>query len=109
MVGRLDLERYKATIKGLTQFGGRRQGHGPGNTPRLGPGRARRRGTRPPDAVNFDPLKQPDLKLRELDSQPSTPGPREEVYCTNHRKHRLMRGPSSADRVKSRNRFRKKL
>src|ERR1700691_2005997 len=26
MVGRLELERYKATIKGLTQFGDRRQG-----------------------------------------------------------------------------------
>ena len=26
MVGRLDLDRYKATIKGLTQFGDRRQG-----------------------------------------------------------------------------------
>src|SRR5580658_5441330 len=26
MVGRLDLERYKATIKGLTQFGDRREG-----------------------------------------------------------------------------------
>ena len=26
MVGRLDLETYKATIKGLTQFGDRRQG-----------------------------------------------------------------------------------
>src|SRR5215831_998836 len=26
MVGRLDLERYKATIKGLTRFGDRRQG-----------------------------------------------------------------------------------
>src|SRR5258708_8605766 len=26
MVGRLDLERYKATSKGLTQFGDRRQG-----------------------------------------------------------------------------------
>src|SRR5262245_43851941 len=26
MVGRLDLEKYKATIKGLTQFGDRRQG-----------------------------------------------------------------------------------
>jgi hypothetical protein len=37
---------------------------------------------RGPDTVNNDPLKQPDLKLRELDSQPSTPGPREEVYCT---------------------------
>ena len=26
LVGRLDLDRYKATIKGLTQFGDRRQG-----------------------------------------------------------------------------------
>ena len=26
LVARLDLERYKATIKGLTQFGDRRQG-----------------------------------------------------------------------------------
>src|SRR5712664_956397 len=26
LVGRLDLERYKATIKGLTKFGDRRQG-----------------------------------------------------------------------------------
>ena len=26
MVSRLDLERYKATVKGLTQFGDRRQG-----------------------------------------------------------------------------------
>ena len=26
MVGQLELERYKATIKGLTQFGDRRQG-----------------------------------------------------------------------------------
>ena len=26
MVGRLDLDKYKATIKGLTQFGDRRQG-----------------------------------------------------------------------------------
>jgi hypothetical protein len=26
MIGRLDLEKYKATIKGLTQFGDRRQG-----------------------------------------------------------------------------------
>jgi hypothetical protein len=32
--------------------------------------------------VNNDPNKQPDLKLRELNMEPSTPGPREEVYCT---------------------------
>jgi hypothetical protein len=32
--------------------------------------------------VNTDPNAQPDLKLRALNSQPTTPGPREEVYCT---------------------------
>jgi hypothetical protein len=32
--------------------------------------------------VNNDPALQPDVKLRELNSQPTTPGPREEVYCT---------------------------
>jgi hypothetical protein len=47
-----------------------------------GPGGSRRRGVRTPDSVNNDPLKQPDEKLRELNSQPSSPGPREEVYCT---------------------------
>jgi hypothetical protein len=122
MVGRLNLERYKATIKGLTQFGDRRQGtdrnraaidwieaqlksYGCTNTERIhyiyttpparggagrgnaaqsdiGPGGARRRGVRTPDSVNNDPMKQPDVKLRELNSQPSTDGPREEVYCT---------------------------
>jgi hypothetical protein len=121
MVGRLDLETYKATIKGLTQFGDRRQGtdrnraaidwidnklksYGCTNTerihyeyqpppgqnrgnranadPTVGPGGSRRRGYRIVDSVNNDPMKQPDLKLRELNSQPSTPGPREEVYCT---------------------------
>jgi hypothetical protein len=123
MVGRLDLERYKATIKGLTQFGDRRQGtdrnraaidwieaklksygcinterihyvyeppegrggggRGRGNQdPMIGPGGARRRGTRQPEGVNNDPMKQPDEKLRSLNSQSSTPGPREEVYCT---------------------------
>jgi hypothetical protein len=119
MVGRLDLDRYKATIKGLTAFGDRRQGtdrnraaidwieaqlksYGCTNTERIrynyeppatpaprppqsattGPGGARRRGIRAPESVNNDPLKQPDVKLRELNSQPSTPGLREEVYCT---------------------------
>nr|MBV8732830.1 M20/M25/M40 family metallo-hydrolase [Terriglobia bacterium] len=48
----------------------------------FGPGGSRRRGIRNPDTVNNDPMKQPDEKLRELNSQPSTPGPREEVYCT---------------------------
>src|SRR6516165_10517149 len=122
MVDRLDLEKYKATIKGLTQFGDRRQGternrkaidwieaqlksYGCTNTERIryeynppppaarggggargpspfGPGGARIRGYRIPDTANNDPNKQPDLKLRELNMEPSTPGPREEVYCT---------------------------
>jgi hypothetical protein len=122
MVDRLDLEKYKATIKGLTQFGDRRQGternrkaidwieaqlksYGCTNTERIryeynppppaarggggargpspfGPGGARIRGYRIPDTANNDPNKQPDVKLRELNMEPSTPGPREEVYCT---------------------------
>jgi hypothetical protein len=122
MTNRLDLEKYKATIKGLTQFGDRRQGtdrnraaldwieaklksYGCSNTERIqydyqpaagsgaarprpaqsaitGPGGSRRRGNRQPESVNNDPLKQPDEKLRALNSQPSTPGLREEVYCT---------------------------
>ncbi len=32
--------------------------------------------------MNTDPNAQPDLKLRELNMQPTTPGEREEVYCT---------------------------
>jgi hypothetical protein len=32
--------------------------------------------------VNNDPNRQQDTRLRELNMQPSTPGPREEVYCT---------------------------
>jgi hypothetical protein len=127
LVGRLDLERYKATIKGLTEFGDRRQGtdrnraaidwiesqlksYGCTNTERLkyeyqpqprtgtgagggrgggrgqGGGRGRgggpQKGFRGPTGVNNDPERQPDPKLRELNMQPSTPGPREEVYCT---------------------------
>jgi hypothetical protein len=127
MVERLNLDSYKATIKGLTKFGDRRQGtdrnraaldwieaqlksYGCTNTERIiydytppaagagggrggrggagaagttmGPGGSRRRGVRMPESVNNDPLKQPDEKLRELNSQPSTPGRREEVYCT---------------------------
>ena len=120
MVGRLNLDAYKATIKGLTKFGDRRQGtdrnraaldwieaqlksYGCTNTERIkydyqpaagpraprpaatspfGPGGARRRGNRIPEGVNNDPLKQSDAQLRELNSQASTPGVREEVYCT---------------------------
>ena len=124
LVGRLSLDRYKATIKGLTQFGDRRQGternrkavdwieaqlksYGCTNTerikydyqppapstragtgarpavdPSVGPGGSRKRGNIQPDTVNSDPMKQPDAKLRELDTPPSVPGEREEVYCT---------------------------
>src|SRR6266700_626086 len=117
LVDRLELEKYKATIKGLTQFGDRREGternrraidwieaqlrsYGCTNMERLkydyrpapaapraqspatAAGGGRPRGIRIPTGVNRDPLKQPDLKLRELNREPSTPGPREEVYCT---------------------------
>jgi hypothetical protein len=124
LVDRLDLEKYKATIKGLTQFGDRRQGtdrnraaidwieaqlksYGCTSTERLkytyspapaaaapqrsggaaplparGSGGSRLRGIRARTRVNTDPNAQPDLKLRALNSQPTTPGPREEVYCT---------------------------
>ena len=118
LVARLDLEKYKATIKGLTQFGDRRQGtdrnraavdwieaqlksygcptdriryvydpppaaggRGRGNTG-LAVGGGRPRGVKTPTGVNTDPLKQPDEKLRALNMQPTTPGPREMVYCT---------------------------
>lgn len=122
MVGRLDLEKYKVTINGLTRFGDRREGtdrnraaidwidkqlrsYGCGEVTRLkyqflstdtalpsGPpisqragaalGGGRFRGIRAPTGVNLDPVRQLDLKLRVLNSQPSTDGIREEVYCT---------------------------
>ncbi len=143
LVDRLDLERYKATIKGLTQFGDRREGtdrnraaidwieqqlrsYGcatermqyahkpPAPQPRPGAARGatapaaqaapaapaagapaagrgatpsavgggRPRGVRNRTGVNRDPLAQPDEKLRALNSQPSEPGSREQVYCT---------------------------
>ena len=120
LVERLDVEKYKATVKGLTQFGDRRQGtdrnraavdwidaqlksygcatdrityvydppppnpnagRGRGNTG-LAQGGGRPRGIRTPTGVNTDPMKQPDEKLRALNMQPTTPGPREAVYCT---------------------------
>jgi hypothetical protein len=120
LVARLDLERYKATIKGLTRFGDRRQGtdrnrdaiewieaqlraYGCADVTRLhytyspeqkrsrsGPqvargapqGGGRFRGPRAPTGVNDDPQRQPDTKLRALDSQARASGEREEVYCT---------------------------
>jgi hypothetical protein len=124
MVGRLEFARYKATVKGLTAFGDRRQGtdrnraavdwieaqlksYGCSNTERItyqfnppapaarpatppGPRPAVRReqgggvsrGMRTRTGVNTDSLRQPDLRLRALNAQPSTPGERQEVYCT---------------------------
>jgi hypothetical protein len=120
LVARLDLERYKATIKGLTRFGDRRQGtdrnraavdwiesqlraygctdiarlrytyspeqkrnpSGPPVAAGMPQGGGRFRGQRGPTGVNDDPQRQPDSQLRALDSQPSSPGEREEVYCT---------------------------
>jgi len=122
LVARLDLERYKATIKGLTRFGDRRQGtdrnraavdwieaqlrsygcsdvlrlkydYQPpaprtagGNPPPRDTSRAsgggRYRGIRARTGVNTDSLKQPDARLRALDTPPSVAGEREEVYCT---------------------------
>ncbi len=120
MVERLDLEKYKATIKGLTEFGDRRQGTsrnraavdwieaqlksygcstdrikyefnppppnpnaaGRGGRGGLAQGGGKPRGNRIPTGVNTDPMKQPDEKLRALNMEPTTPGPREEVYCT---------------------------
>jgi hypothetical protein len=127
LVQRLDLERYKATIKGLTRFGDRRQGtqrnrdaidwieaqlksHGCTNTERLtyqfgeepphrvlsastlhqaeagrpefGVGGARQRGVVKPAGVNYDPMKQPDARIRALDLPPAVPGERQEIWCT---------------------------
>ncbi len=126
LVARLDLERYKTTIKGLTNFGDRRQGtdrnraavdwieaqlrsYGCSNVARLkydyqpprspspegrggqgvrtrdttrASGGGRYRGIRARTGVNSDSLKQPDARVRALDAQASTPGAREEVYCT---------------------------
>ncbi len=130
LISRLSLENYKATVKGLTQFGDRRQGternrkavdwieaqlksYGcpterityvydppppaprpaggpaaggqqqppPGSVPRISGG-GRPRGQRAATGVNNDPMKQPDEKLRALNSEPAKNGPREQVYCT---------------------------
>src|SRR5437667_8585704 len=125
LVGRLDLERYKATIKGLTRFGDRRQGTdrnraaldwieaqlrsygctgvarlkynyqppaprartdsaapGPARDTTRASGGGRYRGVRTRTGVNNDSLKQTDVRVRAIDAQASTPGAREEVYCT---------------------------
>ena len=132
MVSRLDVDRYKATVKGLTQFGDRRQGternraaldwieaqlksygcthteritydyqppapaaRPAGGAPAAGAGAAanagrprteqgggRSRGIRARTGVNNDSLLQPDARLRALNTPPSVPGQRQEVFCT---------------------------
>ena len=141
LVGRLDLERYKSVMKGLTQFGDRRQGTqrnrravdwieqqlqavGCTNTERIhfvydpepraprrrqntseevdlttptggkvgrngsGPGGASIFGYRSPTGVNRDLMAQPDTRIRELNREEPTNGPRTEVYCTKIGKSR---------------------
>ncbi|MBI2149906.1 MAG: M28 family peptidase [Acidobacteria bacterium] len=151
LVGRLDLEKYKQTLRGLAQFGDRRQGternrkavdwieaqlksygcaaermmyiypppssqqtqqagqrggqrgqaqaasgpRGTGGAGRQaavipsgemapGPGGSRYYGVRAATGVNNDPMRQPDVRLRDLNKEPAPtePGPREQVYCT---------------------------
>ncbi len=123
MVARLDLGRYKATIKGLTKFGDRRQGtdrnraavdwieaqlrsygctpteritydyQPPPPRPRAAnapvmsipatpPGGGRFRGKVTATGVNTDSLAQHNRAVRALDHQPTSPGERQEVYCT---------------------------
>jgi hypothetical protein len=125
LVARLDLEQYKANIKGLTQFGDRRQGtdrnraavnwieaqlrsygcsdigrikydyqppaprartdtasRPPARDTTRAQGGGRYRGIRTRTGVNTDSLAQRDARVRALDMQPTTPGAREEVYCT---------------------------
>ena len=49
---------------------------------RRGQGGSRYRGIVQPTGVNRDSLAQADLTLRRLNAQPTTPGPRQQVYCT---------------------------
>jgi hypothetical protein len=132
LVSRLSHDRYKATIKGLTQFGDRQQGtdrnraavdwiekqlqsYGCTPTQRItyqyapeprserqrqratpeqiaefrrmreegwSAGGSRMRGNIGPTGVNRDSLRQPDPKLRALNTQQPVDGERQEVYCT---------------------------
>jgi hypothetical protein len=125
LVSQLSIDKYKSTIKGLTQFGDRRQGtkrnrdavdwieaqlksygcptgrivyqYNPAPRP-TNAGRGGRGGARPPSniaqgggryrgirartGVNNDSLKQPDPAIRAIDTEQSTNGERQEVYCT---------------------------
>ncbi len=73
------------TAQGATAAGGGRGGRGGaagGRGARGAPGGARIRGDRGVEAVNNDINLQPDNRLRELNAEPTTPGERQEVYCT---------------------------
>ena len=50
--------------------------------PQFNVGGARARGNRSPTGVNYDPNRQPDEKLRALNTPPAIAGEREEVWCT---------------------------
>ncbi|MGZ8493285.1 MAG: M20/M25/M40 family metallo-hydrolase, partial [Gemmatirosa sp.] len=54
----------------------------PARNPRVAAGGGRPRGIRARTGVNNDSLAQPDARLRALNAQPSTPGERQEVWCT---------------------------
>ena len=136
LVSRLDLGQYKATLRGLTRFGDRRQGtkrnrdaidwieerlkavgctttgrldyvfdpapptggaprsqgelNPSGGTPTggrigrngSGPGGSSIFGYRARTGVNTDEAAQPGEALRELNREPATNGPRQQVYCT---------------------------
>jgi len=74
---------YEYQPRPRTNTAGRgRGGRGQGQAAGRGRGGPIQRGFRGPTRVNTDPEKQPDPKLRELNMQPSTPGSREQVYCT---------------------------
>jgi hypothetical protein len=45
-------------------------------------GGGRYRGFEAKTGVNEDPARQPNAALREKNAEPSTPGPREEIWCT---------------------------
>jgi hypothetical protein len=66
---------------GQAPAGGQRGG-ARGGASQTAQGGGRPRGVRARTGVNNDPNLQPDEKLRALNSQPTTPGAREEVYCT---------------------------
>lgn len=64
------------------RFDGTPRKAGAPTPPGVAVGGGRARGVIAKTGVNRDPALQPDPRLRELNAEPSTPGPREEVFCT---------------------------